>query len=89
MTVTFYAYNLNQEMILTAEHLLNKSVRFFINWEGVKVKEHTKAHITWTVPTTQIIAVRIMRQFQARLYRVHEWNKDEVGIYDYEWTLGD
>lgn len=89
MTVTFYAYNLNQDMILTAEHLLNKSVRFFINCDGVKVKERAKTHITWAVPTMQTVAIRIMKQFQARLYRVHEWNKDDGDIYDYEWTLGD
>lgn len=89
MTVTFYTYDLNQDMTLTAEHLLNKSIRFFINWDGAKATERTKAHVTWSVSTSQETAIKIIKQFQARLYRVHEWNNDQVGIYDFEWTLGD
>lgn len=87
MTITVYAYNNNQQILLTAERIANKSVRAMINWEGMKVTERKADRITLECPARALQALRILKQFRRRMYRINEWAKDDGTLYDYGWNL--
>lgn len=87
MKITVYAHNDNQQILLTAERIANKSVRTIINWDGMKVTERKADKITMECPAKAMQAQFIFDQFRRRMYRVNEWAMDDGTLYDYDWNL--
>lgn len=84
MTIAFYAYNGNQEMLRTVEHLFNKTIRNWYNIEGARC-EHNKSDIIMTVDIRPEHAWPMKEEFNRRLMRINEWNISDE--YEFEWTV--
>lgn len=84
MTIAFYAYNENQDMLRTVEHLFNKTIRKWYNIEGAHC-EYSKSYIIMTVDIKPEHAWPMKEEFNRRLMRNNEWNVSDS--YEFEWTV--